>query len=119
MLARTGRGDHKWDQERQQDEGREQIARTRHRRNRRDQRPGGRQADVGEQQDKRERDQPGGRVEEEEREDRHRDQFEGDEVDHQGARLRGEKDRAVDGGQSDEVEAALLALGDEQAVDRE
>ena len=63
--------------------------------------------------------QPGCRVQEEEGEDRHGDQLEDDEVDDQSARLGREQDGAVDRRQADQVEAALLALGDEQPVDRE
>ena len=61
---------------------------------------------------------PDGRVEEEEGEDRDGDQLEDDQVDEERARLGGEEDGAVDRGQPDRVEAALLALGDEEAVDR-
>src|SRR5919204_4442791 len=119
VLASPGRGDYQGYQQRQQDQRRQQVARARHRRDRRDLRSGGGQADVGEQQDEREGQEPRSRVEEEEREDRHRDQLQDDQVDHQGARLGGEEDRAVDRRQPDEVEAALLPLGDEQPVDRQ
>ncbi len=59
------------------------------------------------------------RVEEEEGEDRHRDQLQRQQVDEQRRRLGGEEDAAVDRGEADRVEAALLALGDEEAVDAE
>src|SRR5918996_634400 len=118
VLARTGRRDHQWDQQREQDQRREQVSRARHRRDRGDQRPGGGQADVGEQQDEGEGQQPGGRVEEEQREDRHHDQLEDDQVDHERARLGREEGRSIDGGEPDQVEPALLALRHKEAVYR-
>ena len=60
-----------------------------------------------------------GGAEEEEREDRHRDQLQRQQVDEQRRRLGGEEGAAVDRGEPDRVEAALLALGDEEAVDAE
>ena len=60
-----------------------------------------------------------GRVEEEEGEDRHDDQLQHQQVDEERRRLGGEEDAAVDRGEADRVEAALLALGDEEAVDAE
>src|SRR5918996_1287601 len=73
-------------------------------------------ATLGEQQDEGEGQQPGGRVEEEQREDRHHDQLEDDQVDHERARLGREQGRSIDGGEQDQVEPALLALRHKEAV---
>src|SRR5262245_633720 len=117
VLARARGGDHEGDEQRQQDEGREQVARTRHRGDGGDRGPGRGQADVGEQEDEREGEQPGSRVEKEEREDRHRNELEDDQVDHQSAGLGREQDGPIHRRQPDEVETALLPLGDEEAID--
>ena len=53
------------------------------------------------------------------REQRHRDQLERDQVDDQDADLGRVQRRTVDRREPDHVEAALLALGDEDAVDRQ
>ena len=49
----------------------------------------------------------------------HRDELQREQVDDQRRRLRQQQRRAVDRGEADRLEAALLALGDEDPVDRE
>ena len=59
------------------------------------------------------------RAEQEQRERRHRDDLERDEVGEQRERLRDQHRGCVDGGEQEAVEAALLGVGDEQPVDAE
>ena len=118
-LRRAGGGDHHRHQQGQEHQRHQQIARARVRGDRRHHHTGGRQADVGEQQDARERRQPRPRVEEEDPEHGQGDRLQHQQVDDQRRRLGRSERRAVDGRQADRVEAALVALGDEQPVDGE
>ena len=63
--------------------------------------------------------QPSGVVEEEAGEHRQRDRLEDRQVDEEREHLRDEERGGVDRREPDRVEAALVALGDEQAVDGE
>ena len=124
-LQERGRGaraaDHDGHQQRQREQRPEQVARTSAHRHRRDQRADRGDAEVAERE---RREQAGQRLaqggaEQEQPERRHRDQLQHEQVGEQRDRLGDQQRGAVHGREQEAVEAALVGVGDEQAVDAE
>ena len=119
-LGGAGGGDHQRHDQRQQDQRHEQVAGPGVDRHRGDQRAGRGEAEVGEDEDDDQRRQRGRRVPRKKRAKIGTAiSSSTSQVDEQRRGLGGEEGGAVDRGEADRVEAALLALGDEEAVDAE